>query len=275
MSISNWFVGTLLAPKRVTAKQIHEEIYLLGDELVNRLNTQILEYFEKESDLFNTNRIKILMDLGFSNHPEVLNSQEEEKKLNQERWLIQKKKNTLVLIEEFNLLYPTCKIVHFSDLQSICKKYGLQQAPVEYYQGTLPDKNLKEIHAFFDRKHTKFSHTAFETTSGREINKIEIPFEQWENKKKYANAVMNDPQQHIRICDLSIKEYFLGTYVEYNLERKNLEICCLQKDLINSWQQMEKLKELIKEDPIVFVKYKEFAIIISAWGAEAEDVAQL
>lgn len=277
MSISNWFVGALLTPQRVTAKQIHEEIYLSGDELLSRLNKQISEYVEVEADqtLSSIDRINMLEKLGFSNHPDMLNFKKHQNTLYEERQLIQEKKNKLMLIEEFNLLYPACKIVHFSDLQSICKKYGLQQAPAKYYQGTLPDKNLKEIHDFFENKPTKFSHIAIRETSRGYRDTSPISFAAWEAKKEYAKAVIGDYRKQIYLSDNTITQYSNNLTEEYSLEKRDLQICCLKKDLISSWKEQERLIELLKDDPIVFVRYGDFAIIISAWGAEAEDVAQL
>lgn len=256
----------------ITAKEIHNEIYLSGDDLVKVLNEQIADYVEIEIDPVRAERAKMLKDCGFENHPDLINFEKVKEGIDKERQLIKEKKEDLILIDEFNSMYPDCKIVHADDLQKICKKYGLQLAPVTYYTGELPDKNLKEISKFFNREPNQFSHQAFVSsyTSMRQSNPTEISWKSWQAvKKQYESETKRS------LIGTRFHRNFNSIISMHSIEKKPLEICCLSKDLAPNWQYLKQLKELIKEDPIVFVRHNKFAIIISAWGAEAKDVELL
>lgn len=257
----------------VTAKEIHDEIYFSGDDLVRVLNEQIASYVETEIDSVRAERAKTLKDCGFTHHPDFINFEKVKKGIDKERQLIQDKKKDLILIDEFNSMYPDCKIVHIDDLQKICRKYGLQLAPAAYYTGELPDENLKEISKFFEKEPNQFNYQAFQLAyvssyGSREPN--EISWKDWEEAKaKYESETKRPLEGN------SFQQYFNSFTSVHSIEKKQLEICCLSKDLAPNWKHLEQLKELVKKDPIVFVRHGKFAIIISTWGAEAEDVKQL
>lgn len=240
-------IGNLnLLQKQVTAKQVHDEIYLSGDELVQVLVKQLADYVETPINSRFEERGRMLRNCGFDHHPDLLKFKENQKKIDEEQRLIREKKEALITIEKFYQLYPDYKIVHFDDLEKICRNYGLQIAPAAYYIGDLPDKNLKEISNFFAVPENEFSHVITYRNSD-----YEVPWSNYQRAKRFER----DPL--------------------YWVHKRSLQVCCLAKDLKKDWKHLDQLKEQLKDDPIVFVRYNQFAIILSAWGAEAEDVKQL
>jgi hypothetical protein len=267
----------------ITAKQVHDEIYMSGDELLRILKEQTSRQIVENKDLELQKRYNLLKSCGFMNHKDVISYEAEQKRLNKEKDAIGEKKEDLILIEEFYSTYPNYKIVHYDDLQKICRKYGLQDAPAKYYQGELPDKNLNEIHNFFMLEANKFSHIAMTSRVSGTLqireNGSEISIEEWGRLKSIALDSVRDHNMRIY---MNAEETYINDYRDYDdrdsryaLFRRELRICCLSKDLVKGWEHQEKLKELLVEDPIVYVRHGKFAIIVSAWGAESEDVRLL
>lgn len=125
-----------------TVKEIHETFYTEVDRLLEQANLKVVTKILDEPF---KQRAKALSELGFSNHPHVNEYREKEAK---ERALEYENGMKDVLIEAiqyYTQKYPQYKFITFDSVGKICKKYGLIYAPVNYFIGEIPQKNLEHM----------------------------------------------------------------------------------------------------------------------------------
>ncbi len=115
-------------------EQIHKKVYSAEELLLMEAERIVNLPINTEK----SERLKNLIDLGFTSEENVLNYKQEQ--LN-----IEKAKKIKSLIEYYKFKYPFNKFINDESVESICKEYQLLLAPVDKYIGSIPEKNQKEI----------------------------------------------------------------------------------------------------------------------------------
>lgn len=134
-----------------TVEIIHESI----DDAVNRLRKISKQYLiesEKITKGVECEAIEKLEQLGFSNVRSVMdykNKKYEHSSKIREQDLLRSKSTAISTdVENYGKIYPYHKFIYYSQLVSICEKYGLVLGSVNFYNGDIPKKNAKEIISF-------------------------------------------------------------------------------------------------------------------------------
>lgn len=169
-------------------------------------------------------------------------------------------------LEYFYVNFPQYKFITKDMADSICQKYNLVIGSTGRYKGFVPEKNLKEIAAFFDSEnelsmkyHTCDYHGRCLTISKKDYDKYVQ--QERERNEMYSNIGKIRPTT----------EY----YNSYHSEKNALLIAAPIKDMnkTNSIKTGNWLMEI--PDPVVLAPIIHDNItlycIVTAWGDEASD----
>lgn len=238
-----------------TVEIIHDSI----DDAVNRLRKISKEYLiesEKTVIRVESDEIEKLDQLGFTNVRGVRdykNKKFESSSKIREKELLRSKSNAISTdVESYGKIYPFHKFIYYSQLISICEKYGLVLGSVNFYNGDIPKKNAKEITNFdYSLCETKIS-AENSTPLFNQVGKKRYDYET--NEKLYICAPKHD---FIKGLTQIGSEVFKGSHKKISL-----------KGIIG----FKTLK-----DPIVLLPVKSKLdnqigfIVISKWGLESDD----
>lgn len=125
-----------------SVKEIHKSFYTEVDRLLEEANLQ--EVIKIQNSVLEE-KCKAMMNLGFINHPHVL----EYNKLMRDREIInsrnETKKNLIACIGYFQQKYPNYKFITMEGISRIAKKYNLVEGPITKFIGEVPNKNLQHM----------------------------------------------------------------------------------------------------------------------------------
>jgi len=127
---------------RPTVAEIHATFYSEVDRLLAEANVQeVIKIQNVELE----RKCKAMLDLGFTNHPHVL----EYNKLIRDREIINKrneeKKTLIACIKYFQQKYPNYKFITMDGITRIAKQYNLVEGPITKFVGEIPNKNLQHM----------------------------------------------------------------------------------------------------------------------------------
>lgn len=189
---------------------------------------------------------ELLSELGFTSTKESVKNTEQIKEK-------QQKENLSKIIQEYSQAYPLYKFITESQVQEICKKYGLVMGDIGRYKGDVPDKNLLEIKAFNDwKKNIRDEH-------------IEVAV--------YYRDYFDD----LKHTSYRKSEYHNNSYYNsdcnYRVQEENqYSICAPIKDMNVKRSELKdgwKLQNI--PDPVVLYPVYNGYLIVSQWGLEAND----
>lgn len=126
-------------------QDIHNSFYGEQDNLTNWANEKLSTETKLQSLIDKSERLK---KLGFTNSSEVKDAQIEIDRLNKIKSENSQKEEFINAVNYFGMKYPNMKVITFDSVKKLCEKYekyGLIYGDVQYYKGTVPDKNLAEI----------------------------------------------------------------------------------------------------------------------------------
>ena len=229
-----------------SVKEIHESFYTEVDRLLEKANFQEVI---KIQDAVAEKKCKAMLDLGFINHPHVL----EYNKLIRDREIInnknEAKKILIACIRYFQQKYPNYKFITMEGISRIAKQYNLVEGPITKFIGEVPNKNLQHMLDF----------------------KIEEKDKAWEKSKggRFNMYVTSSYDEGTKIAPWLI----VAPQKDFNMDRS---------ELINGRIQDARPVPL---DPVViqpvkfaytgngssYTQYLIGGLIVTAWGDEAND----
>jgi hypothetical protein len=245
-------------------------------------------------------RAEQLISLGFTNAAEVVESKKMKDAAERERnflelqehnaqeehannmYMLAKRKRDADKVLFYKKTYPHLKFISETQLEQLCKKYNLAYAPVSNYIGYVPQKNLDEIAranviAERDAHELRFSITGRYSS---ESATLEV------GKRELEAARMSGFQDWHAVFGkrMGLKCPFLSDYTVTELNKDKSESLFIAADQsLFSYKGLEKSDSgfglfkkqktvvVVNPDPIVFRYVKGGILVISKWGAEAED----
>ena len=223
-------------------------------------------------------KAKRLKSLGFTQSEEVLNAEVEINRLSDLIQENKKKADLLDAINYFSNKYPQHKFITVESVKQICKKYNLVYGNVNKYIGNVPDKNLQQIENFK-------IHPEDETWL---LERIDVYQRAWHNSS-YSPTII--PMAYKPPID-----YSKSNYSEDLIRAQGITVSLLSSDEVREYKAplviVAPVKDFamndseIKEfelrpkaieipDPIVlksvFYNKKQYFLVITAWGLEAEE----
>jgi hypothetical protein len=244
----------VIEPK-VTVADIHESFYSEVDRLLDYAKSLNNVETDKQALIDKCKRLK---KLGFRNTKEVIEAQEEMRRLSNIKQENIQKDVLLKAINYFSFKYPQYKFITEDSVLKLCRKYNLIYSEITNYIGTVPDKNLGHIEKFSVKEEDK-PYKVYEYYHSRLTNVSFI------SEKEY----LHNKQRRKNGRDWGFKDKVY--------EKAPLEIVAPKKDFNTEGMELKnfKLTEKIVEDPIVLqpVMYggKKYYLIVTAWGEEASD----
>jgi hypothetical protein len=233
--------------------EIHEEF----DSSTERLLNEAKEILSKNdsSKIEKANRLK---RIGFSSSKTVEEAQEQVN-------AAAKSKELSENIVYFKQHYPFNKFINETEVERICKKYGLLCGEASKYIGEIPEKNLSEIEAFKLRKEdlqVKYSYMGIDDLRSQLI---------WESFRGRQN-IFGGLQSRSYLQQSMPLYQAKSDKREDEYEKPEFKICAPVKDFNTEYMSIEdgyKLSNI--PDPIVLQPVKGGYLIVSKWGLEGED----
>jgi hypothetical protein len=221
--------------KTVTVKQIHDELDAASDALYHEaiLNTAI--------DFDRIEKSKRLERLGFTKSSGCV------KALGKEELPVYYRKE-----------YPFLKFITREQLEAICEKYGLIYAEVFNYIGEIPGKNLQEIE---------------QAQPLNEEDKFDGDFIYKELKKKLEEQKAN--RRGIDVFNQGLYDHLTSVPYEMRVKRYAGTLFIAANKEFFDLENMKNIKGshgYAPKDPIVFRWCRGGILVISKWGAEANDL---
>lgn len=209
-------------------------------------------------------KCKRLKSLGFARAKEVVEGEEEIRRIEKLEKENEEKKDLIEAIKYFRDKYPIYKFITEESVERICEKYGLVYGGISNYIGTVPDKNLKHMENF----KISDADTCYSITESRMYSS---PKTQYANEDGYEREKRN-------YFDIELSKRISSSYYK-SFNKCPLEIAAPMQDFDMQGKTVEKHK-IVKApvpDPIVLqpviFKNKKHYLIVTAWGAEASDEA--
>jgi len=219
---------------------IHNEFDTAGEKLLNEAKAILAKQLP-------TNKGERLKKLGFS----AAESAVKFDKINKER---KEKEELANLIEYYQIWYPSYKFITEKVVKSICEKYGLFSAQVQYYKGDVPEKNIAEMEAF------KLREDDMETRSNMDDYIDQRRFYGMMNMSSLGGfrteRKFPDPPTDYKV--MRIQPSFVIAAPENDFDTRHL---------IKNGHKLE----LHIPDPIVMQPVKGGYLIVSKWGLEGDD----
>lgn len=224
-------------PVRISAAQIHAELYAKADVLLQEPAPFDLTEPEK------TFRISSLMEMGFANQPEVLAYTERKQMFDAEKEAhqndLQDHRNAMM----YRMKFPNYKFITQEQLDELCLKYDLSCRLTHDFIGDIPDKNVADMARFKE----EISRSKHKKEVG-EIYRIAAPKKEFRQQNDWA---------------IPNVQFINGRWVaEFNSPGGFSGV--------GSGGMQSFLRFLI-DDPIVLAPVKHGFLIVTAWGDEAND----
>lgn len=241
-----------LIKKALTPKPSKEQMQTIIEGIHNEFDTAgeklLIEAKAILAKQLPTNKGERLKKLGFSAAESAVKFDE----ISKER---KEKEELAKLIEYYQTWYPSYKFITEKVVKSICEKYGLLSAQVQYYKGDVPEKNIAEMEAF------KLRQEDMETRSNTDDYLEQRRFWRMMNMSSLGGFSRSERRYPDPPTDYSVR-YIQPSFV----------IAAPEKDfdtrlLIRNGHKLE----LHIPDPIVMQPVKGGYLIVSKWGLEAED----
>lgn len=254
-------------------EKIHRKFDTAGEKLLAQAKEILATPIVNNSD-----KITRLNKIGFGTAKPIKDLEEVTKKKTEAQ-------ETIEAIEYYQTYYPSYKFISKSQIEKICKKYGLLFGESKNYLGDIPDKNLAEIEAFKLREEDYYEEISWSSmfeNFGMFMPIRSVLPRQW---FWYENNQSSQLVDKIEISNDTVTTQGLipqiqasGNTAYYDATPKKtkppFKICAPKKDFNTQGYEVKDGYKLVY-DPIVIqpVKYKniEGGLVISKWGLEGED----
>lgn len=272
-------------------KEIHEAFDTAADRLLQEAKNQIKLLESK--DLSNsqiTDKARRLANLGFVDSTIVKQGTRILTLLEQQKKDIKRKQVVSQVVQHYINRYPFLKFLTVEELDLICAKYNLIYAPVEFYRGDVPEKNLIEIENAPPLRSDETVPNKIMLkitslyTSDKDLLKILLdkPF-LYGGTKDYSEHNDTDWIVNTYARSKGYKGEFGESYISRKCERTELHMGGLFmaapksefSDLSKFIQENEfgyaNSTKTIVDDPIVFRYCRGGIQVVTKWGPEASD----
>jgi hypothetical protein len=250
---------------------IHNEFDTAADVLLVEM-----EQYNKTVPEPNASKIDRLKSLGFRKAKEVKEGQQvlEEKLANVE------KMNT---IKYYQQNYPLNKFITETQVEGICKKYGLVMGKVSDYTGFVPESKLALLEKFKLKQGDIYESSGdyyypSSVTESMETVRRHVDLYEQNLRRMLSGAGATYPSGYPSGEVIIPTGHFgSGGYVPKPKELKKQApaymICAPQKDFDMAGKELKKFKLVDKPvpDPVVLQPVKGGYLIVCAWGDEASD----
>ena len=265
--------------KVITTDVIRGDMDSSIDTMMSEVETLVktVEAIEKPNEnlMDRGNRMK---SIGFTNTPSAKKTEVVEIRTESKRNTIKTLKTEMVLVAEYAIKYPTYKFVPTSVMVKVMKKYGLFLGKPKWYAKDIPEKNLQDIERFeaWEGAPKWFVHyrpplrPSFSSVGSARIHREVDPevliagtFDECGNYASERNGSG---------FGLELGGYYRVVKNEYRIAAP-IDHFDFGKDRVHIDEKTRKIsKEIELKDPIVFVRVKGGALVVTAWDEEAEDI---
>lgn len=241
--------------------EIHASFDSAQDDLLRQAEKILSENVIPESQRA---KAEALRRLGFSATVDV-------QKLNEIDRATDKSRRLARDIVYYKQKYPFLKFLTIQELDKICTKYGLLHAQVYYYNGDVPDKNLKEIEDAQRLEGSDYPNAGrparFVNQKTGEVRKFNYEWEIYVDQPKIVDAVdSKEDWQYSKDQDKDNYNY------PFPVTTQPLSIAAPKAMFnIQGLTQVGNQLTLVNKDPIVFRYVRGGIQVLSKWGLEASD----
>lgn len=230
-------------------EEIHQTFFTEVDRLLEQ--AKVLKSTETTKQKLLDKSTKLLA-LGFQQTVEIIEAKVEFNRLRAIEKNNEANKEIIEAILYFSNKYPQYKFITEDSVKLICEKYNLIYGDVKFYQGNVPDANLKQMEEF------------------------SILDEDRCYCESYKSMFMNSDDKKISYDYYNSRLKSLRYDSNYTYTKSALLIAAPISDFNTTNMEIKdhQLKAKVK-DPIilcpVFYKEKVYYLIVTAWGKEAND----
>lgn len=257
----------------ITAKQIHADFYSAEERLfVEAIGLT-------KGTLVSITKAERLRKIGFGKAKPIKDAEEYHRKRGVSEQLIS-------TIEYFRTYYPQYKFITESEVESLCKKYGLLLGEAANFTADMPEKNLQDIERFKLRKED-FTDKKLSWFDGVMANRwlIDESPSFVSSRRRSGNSMLDSDALYAQYLGLALQtptRYVAATdpYAKEtkkdNVEKEQpaFKICAPKEDFDTRGYEVVDGHKLVY-DPIVLQPVFKNGIsgflIITAWGDEASD----
>lgn len=176
-------------PKRVSAAQIHAELYAEAD--VALLEPEAFT----EAAPIASERAVTLMEMGFTEQAEVMDLNRQQESYEKRKAIADRDQKLHNEVMQLVVRFPNYKFLNQGGLKKVTEKYGLQVSSVDNFIGDIPDKNVQEMAGFVKQLgDTKLASYHMQYVPGRYY--IAAPPEQFKQKNtisSFQQWLLDDP----------------------------------------------------------------------------------
>ena len=129
-------------PVRVSARQIHSELYQAAD--VALMEPELTP----EEEVMIDERVAALIAMGFTAQQEVADFRRKEREVKNIRSTNESKKQSHRIAIHYAMRYPNYKFITEEAFLGVIKNYELEDKPTKEFIGKIPDKNVQDMLAF-------------------------------------------------------------------------------------------------------------------------------
>lgn len=265
-------------------EEIHREFNTASDKALASAK-EILASIDKEA-ISKSNR---LSRLGFGKSKDVVETKQQ---LEAEKIASAKAK----IITQYHTAFPLYKFISEEDVMAICRKYNLVCGPVSNFIGDVPEKNIKEIEAFMSSTVQASDYISYEIRVGdidfysssstlerdamlAAARKMPAKYVHYNVARSYSRYTMES--DFIKYCrEVANLGYARVSNVDVKTRKcTDLLICAPKKDFdLNDLDQSgsylvspNDVSFTVNPDPVVLQRVVDGFLIVTAWGAEAQD----
>jgi len=266
-------VGEIVVDPKTTIKRNNDLVEEIHQTFMTEVDKLLREAkISKSSDTIKQNLIektRKLQSLGFTKTKEIIEGEEEIKRLRVIERENSNKRSLIKAIDYFSSKYPQYKFITEESVKSICGKYGLIYSEVSNYIGTVPDENLAQMNAF-------------------KIDSEDVCYIKTNLSRGFSGLQLISHSQYVSentrgISDSSYARLMSGGSFHnyqnnFSYNKAPLEIAAPISDFNLEDREIKDFKLSIKAkapDPVVlqpvFYSNTKYYLIVTAWGKEAED----
>lgn len=249
-------------------KQIHDSFYTEVDKLLNLSKIKNSLDTDKKDLIKKCERLKVL---GFTNTKEVKEAESEIERLNYLKKENEDKEKLIEAINYFSFKYPNYKFITEKSVKEICEKYNLVYGEIKYYNGSVPDENLKHMEDFRICEEDECymfeeSIRGLHIRGGSDSENIYVSFEEFKKEQPLTEDFQYTIQKMYR--DYAIEKKYKKCSLEIVAPLKDFDMDGMKING-NSISKIE-IPDPIVLKPVIFDNKKHY-LIVTAWGIEAED----
>jgi hypothetical protein len=233
-------------------QEIHNSVLTSSDQCLDEVNKILATAVEKETETYEK-----MASLGFGKVKEIAERKE----------LIEKNKEArhkAEIINGYKVKYPHKKFISTEAMDEICEKYKLTLGADQHFNGSMPERSMKEI---IDFKLVKEDEIYYKGTfrlinaglqeSDGVIDWVKITEEKFLTETNNGTKLIFNERKRNQTHYISNKNYFMIAAPEQMF------------DIDGMVKEGNQLKKVVKIDDPICLKVVDYGyIVVSVWGEE-------